>query len=190
MFLTGRAVLIAVLACMAVAACDDAPESQSSGTPAAGPSDRKAKPAGLPPEFVSAVSSGRGAGSITVHFALRETPEVGMALPVEIAVVPHLKFTLVRAQFDAPDGLLVSSGRLLEPVRDVASEQILKHKLTLQPTREGIYLISVGVETDGDEGNVTRSFSIPVIVNPAGGSAQPEGEAAPVAPAGPDPASS
>lgn len=165
MILTGRVILIALLAGAALAACDDAPDAQSSATPGAAPAaNAQRKLAGLPPSMVAAVSSGKGAAAISVHFELGSTPAVGMSMPVKIAIVPHRNFKLVRAMFSSPDGLQVANGRQFDMLRDVDAEQVLQHQLTIQPTKDGIFLISVGLETDGEEGNITRSFSIPVIV--------------------------
>jgi hypothetical protein len=171
MILTGRVVMIALLACAAMTACDDAPPPAASGTPAASAAPKKGK--SLPPQMVAAVSSGKSSSAISVHFELGATPAVGMAMPVKVAIVPHRVFTLVRASFTTPDGLQVSDGRRFEMLREVEPEQILQHQLMIQPTRDGIYLISVGLETDGDEGNITRSFSIPVIVEPVASAAKP-----------------
>ena len=87
-----------------------------------------------------------------------------MALPVKVAIVPHRKFKFVRAIFTAQEGIDVADGRRYEMLRDVEAEQILQHQVMIQPSRDGLYLISVGLETDGDEGNITRSYSIPIIV--------------------------
>jgi hypothetical protein len=173
MILTGRVVSIALLACAALAACDDAPPPSSAppGTPAAQPAKSGAS---LPAGMVSAVSSGKTSSAISVHFELGATPAVGMSMPVKVAIVPHRSFKYVRAIFTTPDGLQLADGRLYEMLRDVEAEQILQHQVTIQPTQDGIYLISVGLETESDEGNITRSFSIPVIV-PAGAPAAAQG---------------
>jgi hypothetical protein len=133
--------------------------------------------------MVSAVSSGLGAGSVGVHFELKATPAVGMALPVEIALVPQRKFTMLRAIFSAPEGVQMSEGQQFVPQSDVTPGQVLRHRLVLQPTREGIYLVSVGIETEGDDGNITRSYSIPLIVDAAGAAGPAPGQSPPAEPA-------
>lgn len=173
MILTGRVVLIALLACAALAACNDAPEPPTSGTPGAATSKASKKGASIPPEMVAAVSSGKSATAISVHFELGATPSVGMSMPVKVAIVPHQNFKYVRASFTTPDGLQVADGRRFELLREVEPEQVLQHQLMIQPTRDGIYLISIGLETDGSEGNITRSFSIPVIVQTSAPAAKP-----------------
>jgi hypothetical protein len=116
--------------------------------------------------MVSAVSGGRSASVISVHFALGKTPIVGQALPVEIAIVPHQNFTSVRAQFDGVDGVAVTVGNAMEPATDVKPESVLKHQLVLLPSREGVYMISAALETDSPtEGTVTRVYSLPMVVS-------------------------
>jgi hypothetical protein len=164
-----------VIACASLAACGDAPpETQGTGA-STGSSQTKRNAGAVPPEMVAAVSSGMGSRSVSVHFELEATPAVGMALPVEIALVPQQKYSLLRAVFSAPEGVQMSQGQQFNPRSDVMPGQVFTHRLVLQPTREGIYLISVGVETEGDDGNITRSYSIPLIVD-GGGAAQPAAE--------------
>jgi hypothetical protein len=45
---------------------------------------------------------------------------------------------------------------------------VLKHELTLLPDKEGMFMVTTIIDTEGEEGSVTRVFSIPVIVGPAG----------------------
>jgi hypothetical protein len=162
MFHTGRA-LLALVACALVGACDDAPSQKPAepGTP------RKAEPKGasLPGEMVSAVSASKSSLIISVHFALGAQPAVGKPLPVDIAVVPHRPFASVRAHFDSPDGLKVTSGTEMAPLEDVAEEKVLSHKIELTPLREGVFMVTAAIETQSDEGTITRLYSIPVIVN-------------------------
>jgi hypothetical protein len=178
-----RAAAFAALACTCVlaAGCDDAPPESSPTAPAAGTAASGPKPASLSNEMVSAVSAGKNASAIGVHFALRAPPTVGMPLPVAIVIVPHRKFLTVRAHFETHDGLTMTAGDVYGPSNDVAAESVLKHELTLLPEKEGVFMVTTIVDTEGEEGSVTRVFSIPVIVGPAGAAATPK--TAPPAPA-------
>jgi len=173
--------LFAALACGALlAACDDAPPAPAAGSSAArkpaGP-----KVAGLPPEMVAAVSSTRNATVVSVHFALRDTPAINEALPVDIAIVPHQDFTSLRAHFEGRDGIALTSGENLEPLSNAAIEKPVLHQLVLLPAREGVFILTASVETEGLEGNVTRIFSIPIIVATQPASASPPAPASPPA---------
>lgn len=160
--------------------CDDAPPPQD---PAATPRRAVAVIESLAPEMVSAVSAGANSTIVGVHFALRATPEVGKALPVDIAVVPHREFTSLRAHFEAHDGLAIATGDTLAAVKDPKAEKAQPHQLVVLPSRDGVFMISAIVETEGAEGNITRVYSIPVIVAPPAPAA-----GAPPTPANPDPA--
>jgi hypothetical protein len=178
-----RATTIAVLACALVTACNEAPpvETSAGAGEAAPPRDKLAE---LPAQMVTAVSAGRAADIISVHFTLEAAPSVGQPLPVQIAIVPHRSFAAVRALFEAPDSLGMSAGREFDSDKKVDAEAVLKHKLVLQPTQEGVFLVTAAVDTEGTDGLVTRIYSIPVIVHPAGAPAKPADNPSPAPSAG------
>jgi hypothetical protein len=155
---TRRALVLALFTSgFLLAACGDSPPEEAAAAPAA-TTARTPKVAGLSPDMVAAVSAGRSATVISVHFALGKPPVIGQALPVDIAIVPHQDFSSVQAHFDGVDGLAVTVGTAMEPVTDVKTESILKHQLVLLPTREGVFMISATVET------ISRVFSLPMVV--------------------------
>jgi hypothetical protein len=159
-------VLSAVFACALLGSCGDAPTPQAQkAAPDASPA--KPKTAALASDMVAAVSAGKGTPAVSVHFALGATPAVGMALPVKIAIVPRRPFSTLQAHFEAQDGLVMSEGEDFPPQQTVEPEKVLDHQLMLQPTREGVLMVTVAVETESDEGSVTRIYSIPLIVHGA-----------------------
>jgi hypothetical protein len=160
-----RSLLAAFSAGFLLAACEDsAPDPQAAGpavTTKAAPKTNE-----LPPNMVAAVSAGKTATAIGVHFSLGVLPAVNTALPVDVALVPHETFASVGAHFQSQDGLTLLSGDALAPIKTPAAEKIIKHQLTLMPARTGVFIVTASVETEGAEGTVTRVFSIPVIVEP------------------------
>ncbi len=159
-----RSLLAALsLGAMLVACEDSAPDPQATA-PAATAAAPKTNE--LPANMVAAVSAGKTATAIGVHFSLGASPAVDTALPVEIALVPHENFTSVGARFQSQDGLTLMSGDALAPTKSAVAEKIIKHQLRLMPSRTGVYIVTASVETEGAEGTVTRVFSIPVIVEP------------------------
>jgi hypothetical protein len=177
MFPSGR-VLLALLACTFVCSCDDAPPAAAD--PAAGtaarPGTRPESP--LPPEMVAAVSASKSSLIIGVHFALGGQPVIGQPLPVDIAIVPHQPFAAVSVHFLGPDGLAVTSGKDMPTQSAIVPGKILTHKLTLEPSREGVFMVTAAVETESEDGMIVRIYSIPVIVSGSSGKAA-------AAPAGP-----
>ena len=172
-----------VCACM-FSACGDPPEKPQGSTPAAPSKAPETKTAIIGKDMVAAVSGGNTSNAIGLHFALRTTPTVGAALPVDVAIVPHRDFSMLVVHFDSQDGLVTTTGNSFGPKTDVDSETPLTHQLVLLPKREGMFMVTSTVETDSAEGNITRIFSIPVIVT-APAEAPAEAPAAPGAPAAP-----
>ena len=161
---------LAMIACFGVlAGCGDAPSENSQVAPEPAKGAAAPKLAKLSSQMVSAVSSGKAASVISVHFVLGAPPTVGKPLPVNIAIVPHRKFLSVRAHFETHDGLTVTAGDVYGPKDAVDSETALEHELMLSPEKEGVFMVTTIVDTEGDEGSITRIFSIPVIVSPAEG---------------------
>ncbi len=164
----------ALLCACLLAACDDAPEEQAASTstvPKAG-----STLAGLPPQMVAAVSAGKSAKMVGVHFALGGLPIINKPLPVDIAIVPHVPFTSIRVYFEARDGVALGVDESMGPLTDALPEKPILHKIMVQPLREGVYTITASVDTEGTEGSITRVFSIPIIVGPAVGPGVAAGE--------------
>lgn len=175
-----RWVVAACAAGILLAGCDDGPSAEAPApTPAAATPKPKAPASPLPPDMVAAVSSTRNSNVVSVHFVLNGIPTVNKALPVDIAIVPHETMAGLVAHFEARDGLVLATGNALDRQADPAAEKIIKHQLVLLPGREGVFMVTVVVETEAGEGTVSRIFSIPVIVGPPGGAPAAEPPATP-----------
>jgi len=156
----------------ALAGCgDSAPEQQA--LPTAAKPAAKPKVAELPIEMVAAVAAGKSANAVSIHFALGSAPAVATPLPVQIAIVPRKPFATIRVHFESHDGLTIPVGGDFGPASDVEPDKALSHQLMLLPDKEGMFMVTASVETVGDEGNVIRIFSIPVVVGPAQPAAAP-----------------
>jgi hypothetical protein len=150
----------------ALAGCGDPAPEQSTSSTSVTPA-KKPKTEALPSEMVAAVAAGKSSTAISVHFALASPPTVASPLPVKIAIVPHEPFATVRVHFESHEGLTMPEGEDFGPVNDVQPEKTLSHQLMLLPAREGMFMVTAAVDTLGEEGNVIRIFSIPVVVGPA-----------------------
>jgi hypothetical protein len=158
---------------VALAGCGYPAPEPTSSTPNAAKPVAMPKRAELPSEMVAAVAAGKNASAISVHFALASAPRVSTPLPVQIAIVPHRPFATVRVHFETHEGLTMPMGEDFGPVSDVEPEKALSHQLMLLPGKEGIFMVTVGVDTVSEEGNIVRIFSIPVVVGPAQPAAAP-----------------
>jgi len=166
-----------VCACVLVA-CDDAPPEPQGSAPVVTKADPPPKLAKIPKEMVAAVSAGKSSDVISVHFALRAPPTVNQALPVDVVIVPHREFSSLIVHFDGQEGLATTSGDSFGPRTDIESETPISHQLVLLPTKEGMFMVTSVVDTDSSEGNITRVFSIPVIVSAAASAAPADAPAA------------
>jgi len=181
----GRAWLFATLASVTLlSACGEPAPEEGAAKTAATAKPKTPKTAGIAPNMVAAVSSGKSAAAIGLHFALTQAPAVNQGLPVDIVLVPHADFTSVAVHFFGQEGITLISGDSLGPISEVTSEKPIKHQLVLMPTKDGIYMINASVETIGADGTVSRIYSIPVVVAPlptAAPAAPEPGAAAPAA---------
>lgn len=161
---TVRALVLAMMAGVLASACNDPPPPQpASGATGSGKPASKPE-AQVPPNMVSAVSASKTAALISVHFRLETPPVVGKPLGVEIAVIPHRAFNTLHALFETPDSVILAMGERFDAPGAVKAETVLTHKLVVQPTQEGVFLITAAVESESEEGTITRIYSIPVIV--------------------------
>lgn len=173
--------IVALLVGASLGACGDSAPEKSAGAKPAAAAPKKAQ---INDNMVAAVATGKTSTVIGVYFALGNAPTIDNALPIDVAIVPHQGFNSLKARFYTQgDGLTLVSGDLLQPVGDVQAETSFDHKLVLMPRKEGVYTVSANLETEGAEGSVSRIFSIPVIVSPAGGATNEAPAAAPAAPA-------
>jgi hypothetical protein len=174
--------IVAFFACVPLAACGDPAPEKSGGTkPAAASAPKKRVVA---ENMVAAVTAGKSATVVGVYFALGNAPTVDTALPIDVAIVPHQDFTSLQARFVTQgDGLTLISGDDVAPAASAKAESLLEYKLVAMPKKEGVFMVTVNLETEGSEGSVSRIFSIPVIVAPAGAAAAPAPAETPPEPA-------
>jgi hypothetical protein len=159
--------IVACAAGILLSGCDDGPSADAPVPPKnSAPAPKPEAP--LPPAMVSAVSSTRNNHVVSVHFVLNGTPTVMKPLPVDIAIVPHEPIISLNVHFEAHDGLTLATGNVVERQADPPPGDIIKHQLVLLPGKEGVFMVTAIVETETAEGAVSRVFSIPVIVGPAG----------------------
>lgn len=159
--------IVAICAGAMLSACGDPePKPATDAKPATTASPQAKR---VTENMVAAAAAGKSAAAVGVYFTLGNAPTVNTALPVEIAILPHQDFGTLRARFDSPGGgLTLMSGDVVGPIENAKAETPLEHKLVLMPQKDGVFMVTANLETVGAEGMVSRIFSIPVIVAPAG----------------------
>jgi hypothetical protein len=119
----------------------------------------------LPSDMVAAVSAGRAGPPVEVKFDLRDLPQAGQPLDVDIAVVPDSpSISRIYAKFQGGDDFSLVDGGELAQVDKPAAGSVIRHVVRVVPKRDGIFALSATVSVDLADDSLTRTFSIPVIV--------------------------
>jgi hypothetical protein len=153
--------LAAVAACLAVGCGEKAPDAPAA--PADAPSKRASGPdptAGM----VAAVTPGQSGRVADLKFRIGSRPVPGQPVEIELALIPRATTTSVRLIVQGADGLQIRSGQELPTVRGAAPGVPLMHRLTLVPTRDGIFSVAAVALVDTESSSITRTFAIPLIV--------------------------
>jgi hypothetical protein len=118
-----------------------------------------------PQDMVAAVSGGKGGPPMELKFELREAPEAGQVVDVDIAVVADSPaIDRIYGQFQAGNGLELVDGSDLPLVEKPAAGSVIRHVVQILPKEDGIYAINATISVDLANASVSRRYSIPVIV--------------------------
>ena len=118
-----------------------------------------------PDDMVTAVSAGKGGPPVALKFELRDPPQVGQALEVDLAILPNAAaINRIYAQFTSGDGIDLVDGGSMTAVDKPAQGQVIRHLVRVLPKKDGIYTVNAAVTVDLADDSVTRTFTIPVIV--------------------------
>jgi hypothetical protein len=121
--------------------------------------------------MVAAVSLGKAGPPVELKFELREAPEVGHPLDVDLALLPDSPgLEHVYAKFQAGEGLELVDGGELATADKPPQGVPIRHTVRVLPKRDGIFTLNATVGVDSETESLTRTFSIPVIA----GSGLPE----------------
>jgi hypothetical protein len=125
------------------------------------------------PNMVSAMSGARaGPASVQVKFELRERPDVGQPLDIDLVILPgSAAVDRLYGRVEVADGLQLTEGAQIAPSDRPAEGIPIRHSIKVLPTRDGIFTVDAVVGVDSAGQSSSQTFSIPVIVG--AGSAVP-----------------
>jgi len=135
------------------------------------PPTHVSKPVEANDDMVTAASASKGQGPITLKFALRQRPEIGQPVELDLEAIPNATIDRVTVSLRADEGLTVSDGAHWDPVDRPEVGVPFGHSMTLVPSRDGVFSVVVTVLTDTEAQSVTRSYLVPVV---AGAGITPE----------------
>lgn len=158
---------VALMVAFGVAGCGSSSESASKAeaknkkvhTRAVDPSSRATG------DMIEGVTLAKGGSVIELKYELREAPQAGQPLDVDIAVVPGATpINRIYAKFQGGQGLDLVEGGELAGVEKPVSGTPIRHVVRVLPKADGIYTVSATVAVDMPNDSITRTYSIPVIV--------------------------
>jgi len=118
-----------------------------------------------PGDMVAAVSPSKAGPPVTLKFELRQSPQVGQPVDIDIAILPEgSPIDRVYGKFQTGEDLGLIAGGELEAVEKPAPGTIIRHVLQVLPKQDGIFTVSATVAVDIADSSITRTFSIPMVV--------------------------
>jgi len=116
-------------------------------------------------DMVAGVSPSKSGPPVALKFELREPPQPGQLLDVDIAVLPGPPaINRIYAKFQGGEGLDLVEGSELPAIDKPAVGSIIRHVVRVLPKHDGVFTVSATVSADLADDSITRTYSIPVIV--------------------------
>ncbi len=115
-------------------------------------------------DMVLAVTPAGDAAPVSLKFRLESRPLVGSAVRVEVLLIPSAdaQISHLHAFFSGGDSLQVQSDRGFD-AEELQPKQVLRHEFTIVPQQEGVLRLQATVDIQQGDGEITRTFTIPVI---------------------------
>jgi hypothetical protein len=176
-------IALGAAALVALAACGSSGPSGSSAVP--GSAAAQAHPAGPHPaagkaahaaalgaagkahkvdaDMVAAVGNGRASVPVQVRFALRQRPEVGKPVELDVELTPSAPVDRIITSFHADDGLTLRDGAAAQQTDRPELGVPLSRALTIVARRDGIFYVDANVVADAGPDSSSRTFTIPII---------------------------
>jgi len=185
-WILGRNLALSVAAAALLVGCGWGSSGDAAKPAAAKPVTRKAVNAAaeLSRNMVSAVAANKpSALPIQVKFELRERPQVGQPVDLELAIVPmSASVDSVSGKVEGEEGLEVVEGAQIAPTDHPAEGTPIRQSVKVLPKQEGIFTVHALVTVEAGSDTSSETYAIPVI---AGGDAPGPDAAAAVAAAAP-----
>ncbi len=164
---TRTAWLMSIALVLTLAGCGSSSQSDPSAhgkkkLHVAAPTDPSAR---SPTDMVAAVSVAKSGPPVSLKFELREPPQVGQPLDLDLVILADAPaISRIYAKFNSGEGLDLLDGGQLEQVDKPAAGAVIRHVVRVLPKQNGIFTVSATVSVDLGNDSLTRVYSIPVIV--------------------------
>src|SRR3569833_1379797 len=116
-------------------------------------------------DMVAGVSPSKAGPPVALKFELRQQPQAGQLLDVDIAILPGAPtISRIFGKFQNMDGLELVEGGELPAIHKPMGGATIRHVVRVLPKQDGIFIVSATVSVDLPDDSITRTYSIPVIV--------------------------
>jgi len=167
-----RNIAPALAAVALLAGCGSHSAGTAGGTPAKPVAGKAVKPIDeLSRNMVSAVASNKPSTlPLLVKFELRDRPDVGQPVELDLAIVPiSASVDRVSGNVEAEDGIELLEGSEIAAAERPAEGVPIHHHLKVVPKRAGIYTLRALLTVDASGVPASDAYSMPVIVAAASG---------------------
>jgi len=114
--------------------------------------------------MVEAATEGKSQAPITLKFDLLRRPVQGEPLEIAIALLPQEAADPLSVDVSGPEELKLGANDAQFEFAAVEAAQVYRHRITVTPTGEGVFLLTLSVSMKRDQLADTRVFSVPIIV--------------------------
>jgi len=115
---------------------------------------------------------------LQVKFELRERPDIGQPLELDLAIVPMSgAVDRVSGKVEGEDGLELVDGAEIAPTERPVEGAPIRHVVKVLPKREGIFTVRAVLTVDAGGSPSTETYLMPVIAD-SGATATPDKPAA------------
>jgi hypothetical protein len=181
-----RNIAPALAAAALLGGCGSHSSGPAGGTPAKAVAGKSVKPIDeLSRNMVSAVANKPSTLPLQVKFELRDRPDVGQPVELDLAIVPmSASVDRVSGKVEAEDGIEVLEGSEIAAAERPVEGVPIHHHFKVVPKREGIYTVRALLTVDASGVPSSDAYSMPVIVAAASAeSSGTPGTTGPTAPA-------
>lgn len=154
-----------------LAACGSDPDPTATAPVAATQPPEQAQPA-LPKaddataKMARAVGGGKPGAAVDIKYDFLSRPEVSKPVELEVALIPNAGVDSMEATFSGMEGITLA-GNLTASFGSVKAGEPYKHTLSVLPDRNGVFYVTVSVNTKIGGATLGRTFSIPFVVGSA-----------------------
>jgi hypothetical protein len=152
---------------MILSACgsDESPPAAASTTDVAKPAAPKPVTPAVADgteKMARAVGNGKPGAAVDIKYEFASKPEVGKPVQLEVALIPSAGVDSLEATFSGMEGITLA-GPLTASVTSAKAGEPFKHSLSVLANQNGVFYITVSVNTQISGATLGRTFSIPFV---------------------------